>query len=985
MSNSTAASGTSRGRELALERRKAMSRNGKASVNTQTSASASRSAAARRQSAAVSAPPAPVAAERPREPVVAAPAPAPITAPAPGVNTGLSNGRQAALARRQAMAQNGKAALGKGALGMARAGARKVKSLEALAASANVDCSDMSGREICRLRRQVLSSAGKKALGQQTERTRQSDYRAQAETPAETRDAGVKKEGCGCGCKGKKREETQPTLEEAAMQAGLDAVCEVVDTTADSDLPQPMVSAVRALCMARRQALAGSGKKALRKRGPNGSVSVSTLPQQGSWKGAQRKGLSGREIARQRREELCNIGRGSDDKGRPCGRVRPAGPVKVEEGTTLAGQRVSGTQVDRSSRVTGIESGSCRTITGTEYTGAEQYDAFCRTRPNANAPKVGASHTLRGQGVTGTEVGRSVKVTGDEYGSCKPVTGTEYISSEQFEGFCGTSPAPAPRKIGAMPTRKGETVSGTTVGRSVKVTGDEPGSCRSITGTEYINEAASEVPCVGKPEGAPIKVGVMHTLRGRELTGTEVGRSVKVTGDEYGSCKPVTGTEYIGSEQFESICGTRPAPAPEKVQRMSTEHGQAVTGTAVSRSERMTGNESGSCARLTGTPYYNQADYAAACDTPGAGGVPKVGVMHTLKGREVSGTVVGGSFKVTGDEYGGCKPITGTEYVGSEHYDAFCGTRPVASPEKVTVSRTWNMQAVSGTAVGRSVKVTGDEYGACKPVTGTAYVGPDQYQAFCETVDNSAAQQRVAQRHATPGMPITGSQPGYDRQVTGTEAGACEVVSGTPYVGADDYAQACHMGGAANVHPRMRPAGMAAQAAPVVSQAFEPAPNSRFSVMTPARQAWERRERSVTGTAYGNNGHITGPINKAAGLVSGTPEFRYAEGVAAQVPVQPMQVEESAQPATSRITGNGSETGVTITGDHWARGSSVTGTEGFSVRRNTSLRGQPRGEGRSAVSYRSMERPEVPQSKITGSSGNTGAGSLVTLSGGARG
>jgi len=981
MSDSTAASGTSRGRELALERRKAMSRNGKASVNTQSGASAGRSAPARRQGAAASAPPAPAAPAQPRAPVVAAPAPA--APPAAGASTGLSSGRQAALARRQAMAQSGKAALGKSSLGMARAGARKAQSLEALAVSADVDCSDMSGREICRLRRQALSTAGKKALGQQTERTRQSDYRAQAES----QDAGTKKEGCGCGCKGKKREEAQPTVEDAAIEAGLDIVCSVVDSADDSELPQPMVSAVRALCMARRQAMADSGKKALRKRGPNGSVSVSTLPQQGSWKGAQRKGLSGREIARQRREELCNIGRGSDDKGRPCGRVRPeGGPVKVEEGTTLSGQRVSGTQVDRSSRVTGIESGSCRAITGTEYTGAEQYDAFCGTRPSANAPKVGMAQTLSGQGVSGTEVGRSLKVTGDEYGSCKPITGTEYIGTDQYEAFCGTSPEPAPRKTGVMPTRKGEAISGTTVGRSVKVTGDESGSCRSVTGTEYINEAASEVPCVGKPEGAPTKVGVMHTLRGRELTGTEVGRSVKVTGDEYGSCKPVTGTEYISSEQFESLCGTRPAPAPAKVQSLSTEQGQAITGTSVSRSERMTGNESGSCTRLTGTPYFNQADYAAACDDPNAGGVPKVGVMHTLKGREVSGTVVGGSFSVTGDEYGGCKPITGTEYVGSEHYDAFCGTRPVASPEKVTVSRTWNLQNVSGTAVGRSVKVTGDEYGACKPVTGTAYVGPDQYQAFCETTDSSAAQQRVAQRHSTPGMPITGNQPGYDKHVTGTQAGACQVVSGAPYVGADDYAASCHMGGAAT-HPRMRQAGAVPQQVAPVPAAFEPAENSRFSIMTPAREAWERREHSVTGTAYGNNGHITGPINKADGLVSGTPEFRYTDGVVAQaqLPVQAMPVEAPAQPAVSRITGNGSEDGVAITGDHWSRGSGVTGTEGSSVRRNTTLRGQPRGEGRSAAGNRAVERPDVPESRITGSSGNSTGGSLVTVSGGARG
>jgi hypothetical protein len=984
MTDSTAATGSARGRELALQRRKAMSSNGKAGL----SAPSGQSAAARRARPAASnasQAPAPPAAARPVPRASSARAPAP--APQPGANTGESSGRQAALARRKAMAHNGKAALRTGPLGMVRGGAAKAGTLAALAETMDVDCSEMSGREICRLRRQALSQGGKGALAGAAPAARQ-----QPEAPAkapEARDGSArKKEGCGCGCKEKKREEIEPSVEDAAVEAGLDAVCEVVDSGDDSALPEPMVSAVRALCMARRQAVANRGKQALRNRGAGGGVSQGSLPQQGAWKGVQRKGLSGREIARQRREELCSIGRGTDAKGRPCGRMRPeAGPVKVEEGTTLSGQRVSGTQVDRSPRVTGIESGSCRAITGTEYTGAEQYEAFCRARPSANAPKVGATHTLSGHGVTGTEVGRSGKVTGDEYGSCKAITGTEYTGAEQYQEFCGTRPEPAPRKIGAMPTRKGEAVTGTAVGRSVKVTGDEPGSCRSITGTDYLNEAASEVPCVGKSEGAPMKVGVMHTLRGRELTGTEVGRSVKVTGDEYGSCKPVTGTEYIGAEQFESQCGTRPAPGAEKVVRTSTPEGQAITGTAVGRSERVTGDEPGSCAHLTGTPYYNQADFGAACTRPDAGGVPKVGVMHTLKGREVSGTVVDGSLKVTGDEYGGCKPITGTEYVGSEHYDAFCGTRPEASPEKVTVGRTWNQQAVSGSAVGRSTKVTGDEYGACKPVTGTAYIGPDQYQEFCETTDTGEAQARVARHHSTPGMPITGSQPGYDAQVTGTERGACQPVSGVPYVGSDDYAGFCHMGGGAGVHPRMRREGAAPRAAPQAASpapGFEPAPNAGFSIMSPAREAWERRERRVTGTAYGGNGHITGPSTKAVGLVSGTPEFRYADGIAApegKVPAQP--AEEAARPG--RITGNGSETGVTITGDHWSRGNGVTGTEGFSVRRNATLRGQPRGEGRSAAAYRELERPEVPESRITGSSGNTGGGSLVTLSGGARG
>ncbi|WP_019626617.1 CsoS2 family carboxysome shell protein [Thioalkalivibrio sp. ALJT] len=908
--------------------------------------------------------------------------------PEPGAHAGASNGRQAALERRRKMARQGKKAVGRTntrarvAGGMARAGADRSRQLEALAQSQNVevDCSHMSGREICRLRRQALATDGKKAMA--PEPRREDRLKGQESVPS---DSG---KGCGCGCNGEKADADPVSAagsESTTVATDLDQLCDKVESGGEAAGPHPMISEVRAICMARREALAHNGKRAMRRRFKGGQAR-GTLPQEGAWKAAKRKGMSTREVARQRREELCKLGRGSSEPGRPCGRVRSGdgdAPPKVEEGTTLAGSHVSGTQVERTQSVTGTEAGSCSAITGTEYLGAEHYERYCDTRPAANAPKVGTSHTTSGQAVSGTEVGRSTRVTGDERGACEAVTGTEYLSSEQYEGFCGTRPQAAPARTSVMVTREGEGISGTSVGRSPKVTGDESGSCRDVTGTEYLNTAASEVPCnTGKPSGAPMKVGVMHTLRGRELTGTEVGRSVHVTGDEYGSCKPVTGTEYLGQEQFQGFCGTRPEPAPAKVQESHTLEDQSVTGTAVGRSARVTGDESGSCASLTGTPYYNQSDFGGLCEQPGGRGVAKVGVMHTLRGREVSGTRVESSIRVTGDEYGGCKPITGTEYAGSEHYDAFCGgSRPEAAPEKVTVGRTWNQQAVSGTAVGRSARVTGDEYGACKPVSGTAYVGPDQYEQFCEPREAAVADTRVAERHSTPAHPVSGSQPGYDQRVTGTERGACQDVSGAPYVGANEFAQSCSSA-AGSLHPRLRPEGMQDVAAPVVPPVAErPMPNAGFSVNTPARAAAERRER-VTGTAYGSSGSVTGSINKAMGLVSGTEEFRYNRGEPA---VAAAAVEEQPKLGAERVTVNGSSNGVSITGDDWQRGDRITGTEGFSTRRNATQKGNPRGEGRSAYLNRELERKDVPPSKITGSSGNSDAGSLVTLSGGARG
>jgi hypothetical protein len=80
------------------------------------------------------------------------------------------------------------------------------------------------------------------------------------------------------------------------------------------------------------------------------------------------------------------------------------------------------------------------------------------------------------------------------------------------------------------------------------------------------------------------------------------------------------------------------------------------------------------------------------------------------------------------------------------------------------------------------------------------------------------------------------------------------------------------------------------------------------------------------------------------------------------------------------------DAGARITGDDWDRGDHVTGTEGrSSTRRNPTRRGGPM----SAMDFRRLEprNDDLPDpvSKVTGSSGNTETGSLITYSGGARG
>ena len=516
--------------------------------------------------------------------------------------------------------------------------------------------------------------------------------------------------------------------------------------------------------------------------------------------------------------------------------------------------------------------------------------------------KVGVSETLSGQVVTGTQANRSVKTTGNDVATCRTVTGTEYLGAEVFQTFCGNQPAPV----------------------------------------------------------QPAKVRVTATSHGNRVTGNEVGRSEKVTGDEPGTCKTVTGTEYISANQSAAYCGAA-TPSVRKVGRSQTVGGQAVSGVMVGRSERVTGDESGSGLQLTGDQYLGS-------EAPAAGRAPtKVSSLNTLRGTGITGTHVGRGQNVTGDEPGSCRLVTGDEYVGSQQFDAFCGTRPAPEAAKVGFSITNKNLVVSGTRTGRSEKVTGDEPGTCKVVTGTPYAGLEQTGQWCSSKQVEAVRQRLPMAMANRRM--TGTKPGVGGVMTGDERGACENVSGTPYIGAEQQAAAC---------------GTAVARDADFPQPLNPAAWQGFSVQSPAQAAQVERETTgtVTGSTYEQGGRITGPFDMAGDKVTGTEHFRFdrpaAQRLAAAAPVS-LDAEERP---TSRVTGEGS--GNKITGDDWDRGDRVTGTEGRSARRRNPTRVGSMSAMPGTQPKRNVE-VAVPVSRVTGSSGSTDQGSLITVSGGARG
>ncbi len=122
----------------------------------------------------------------------------------------------------------------------------------------------------------------------------------------------------------------------------------------------------------------------------------------------------------------------------------------------------------------------------------------------------------------------------------------------------------------------------------------------------------------------------------------------------------------------------------------------------------------------------------------------------------------------------------------------------------------------------------------------------------------------------------------------------------------------------------------------------------------------------------------------ATGKVTGTEQARF-DRTPPEAPI-PMTAESVDGRVKSRITGEGMDGGQRITGDDWERGDRVTGTEGASARRrNPSLRGGPVSPMQTRADMIRPEQIPVPVSKVTGGSGNTDKGAMITYSGGARG
>jgi hypothetical protein len=419
--------------------------------------------------------------------------------------------------------------------------------------------------------------------------------------------------------------------------------------------------------------------------------------------------------------------------------------------------------------------------------------------------------------------------------------------------------------------------------------------------------------------------------------------------------------------------------------------GQTVTGSQVRSKISITGDESNPDLHITGASdqelnddllqHQEQSNYAAQTQFQrqndphghtvfGANlgrSVKTIGSRNrsteyskeeSVGGRPITGIAVGRSELTTGDESGSCRDITGSQYLMPAAKQPLCETNGREVPKKVGIragnengANTWGGQSVTGVDIEHNEHVTGDEPGACNVITGTPYAGPNQYQTFCSAESEEEAERRIS-RDMSSGNHISGNLTLNVDHVSGTQRGSEKDITGTSYYCANPDKDI-----STDVMKRLQKI------------------NSNFSVKSPQREYQELAGVDAINAPTAES-RITGAFSVGDGKVTGNQEFRFNPRPTAEASVD-----------KSRITGEGRVEGRTITGSAWTSKDNVTGTEGhIAAERNPSER-----QGRShafanARLFKDKGSNPKPTHHVTGMVGwSSEASAPITLSGGAQG
>jgi hypothetical protein len=488
-----------------------------------------------------------------------------------------------------------------------------------------------------------------------------------------------------------------------------------------------------------------------------------------------------------------------------------------------------------------------------------------------------------------------------------------------------SNPALTPRNTAVTPSFGKHTVTGSRIGKGSEVTGGEAGTSLPVSGTQCISVAAGYAARSGGP-----KVGYARTPQGGIVSGSLVRSTVRVTGDEAGARTRITGE---ADQRLEDDLTERAADGglvAAQFQRQIAPHAQSGFAANLGRNSGRVGSR--------------ERERSAPLES-------------TESGLSITGSAVGRTIRVTGDEAGACRQVTGDQYMSPARAQAECGgrgggTAPAAqvgamrrdpvSGAKVSVAETAGRQRVTGCNVEHDPRVTGDAVGSSAVLTGTPYHGTGPMSA---NRDQAAA--RRAARSATA---VTGDTPLLAQYVTGAGRGAALAISGTPYFG------------------ETAPAAVADN--PVAAL------EARFSIRSPQRTAQLLAADAAASAPPAER--ITGSFAVGHDKVTGNLEFRFTPRRAA---------EADARAAHSRLSGEGSSKGRTITNGSWTEHAAVTGTDGSSsVERNPSERGGKPHTFAGAVRFKSLAKQEEGKQLVTGLFGwSSKTGAKVTLSGGAQG
>lgn len=455
-----------------------------------------------------------------------------------------------------------------------------------------------------------------------------------------------------------------------------------------------------------------------------------------------------------------------------------------------------------------------------------------------------------------------------------------------------------------------QSVTGLRIGRGSSVTGDAAGATQPVSGTQNI----------GIDGGAPLraagtKVGVTQTPKGNTVSGTSIRSRVRVTGDEAGDSAAITGDadQRLADDMTERADAG--AYAAAQFQRQSNPHGASVFGTNLGRSATNFGSRDR--------------------------GRREESIETTEGGLSITGSAVGRTNRVTGVEGGACRQLTGDQYLTPGRHRAECGGANGRTGAQAKAADSQVRQRVSGYDVEQHRLVTGTARATSSVLTGTPYQGPGTVQAGTnKTIPPGAS-----------AAGVTGNVPLRSNNVTGTGRGADRALSGTPY---------------------FREASQ-----PDVVENAVAALDARFSIQSPQRTSQLKATHAARSQCCAAE-RITGSFAIGMERVTGNLEFLY----------RPRRSNESNAPtAHSKLTGEGRTTGTAITGASWSDQSNVTGTDaGTATQRNPTQRGGKAQPFAGAQRFKEHANREEYKQLVTGMAGwSSNTAAKVTLSGGAQG